>query len=277
MPDTDKGLGAAEVAKIAKRHKRVLHRNIQGITKPAIRRLAHRGGVKRMSGFVYEEARSVLRNFLGTVVCDAIIYSEHRRPGGESTASCRQAARAHIRAWPNASSQENTPRQQPVLGSANRLAAPTSGAADPLCVSLEPVDQEELTQFSAEQGTASQSDPLHACARLLAHCYNASELRAQSRNADDLQYALEVSLAEAQSRNADDDLDLQRAVQASRAEMPGFAVLAQQDASIFLGQVLDLLAEGEASPASTGHKPPAHLNGLARRASSARGCPRTRC
>ena len=33
----------------------VLRDNIQGITKPAIRRLARRGGVKRISGLIYEE------------------------------------------------------------------------------------------------------------------------------------------------------------------------------------------------------------------------------
>jgi hypothetical protein len=43
----------------------VLRDNIQGITKPAIRRLARRGGVKRISGLVYAETRSVLRIFLG--------------------------------------------------------------------------------------------------------------------------------------------------------------------------------------------------------------------
>ena len=39
----------------------VLRDNIQGITKPAIRRLARRGGVKRMSGLIYEETRGSLR------------------------------------------------------------------------------------------------------------------------------------------------------------------------------------------------------------------------
>ena len=34
----------------AKRHRKILRDNIQGITKPAIRRLARRGGVKRISG-----------------------------------------------------------------------------------------------------------------------------------------------------------------------------------------------------------------------------------
>lgn len=32
----------------------ILRDNIQGITKPAIRRLARRGGVKRISGLIYE-------------------------------------------------------------------------------------------------------------------------------------------------------------------------------------------------------------------------------
>lgn len=36
----------------AKRHRKILRDNIQGITKPAIRRLARRGGVKRISGLI---------------------------------------------------------------------------------------------------------------------------------------------------------------------------------------------------------------------------------
>ena len=51
-----KGLGKGG----AKRHRKVLRDNIQGITKPAIRRLARRGGVKRISGLIYEETRGVL-------------------------------------------------------------------------------------------------------------------------------------------------------------------------------------------------------------------------
>ena len=37
-----------------KRRRKVLRDDTQGITKPAIRRLARRGGVKRISGLVYE-------------------------------------------------------------------------------------------------------------------------------------------------------------------------------------------------------------------------------
>ena len=48
-----KGLGKGG----AKRHRKILRDNIQGITKPAIRRLARRGGVKRISASQYPESR----------------------------------------------------------------------------------------------------------------------------------------------------------------------------------------------------------------------------
>ena len=63
-----KGLGKGG----AKRHRKVLRDNIQGITKPAIRRLARRGGVKRISGLIYEETRGVLK-----VLADSISISTH--------------------------------------------------------------------------------------------------------------------------------------------------------------------------------------------------------
>ncbi len=63
----------------AKRHRQVLRDNIQGITKPAIRRLARRGGVKRISGLIYEETRGVLKVFLESVIRDAVTYTEYRR------------------------------------------------------------------------------------------------------------------------------------------------------------------------------------------------------
>jgi len=64
----------------AKRHKRrVLRDNIQGITRPAIRRLARRGGCKRISGLIYEEVRGVLKTYLEGVIKDAVCYCEHAR------------------------------------------------------------------------------------------------------------------------------------------------------------------------------------------------------
>ncbi|XP_072526131.1 histone H2B-like [Salminus brasiliensis] len=71
-----KGLGKGG----AKRHRKVLRDNIQGITKPAIRRLARRGGVKRISGLIYEETRGVLKVFLENVIRDASYSTRSSMP-----------------------------------------------------------------------------------------------------------------------------------------------------------------------------------------------------
>ena len=68
-----KGLGKGG----AKRHRMILRDNIQGITKPAIRRLARRGGVKRISGLIYEEVRGVAKTFLENTLRDTVTYTDH--------------------------------------------------------------------------------------------------------------------------------------------------------------------------------------------------------
>ncbi len=73
------GRGKGGVAVPAKRHRKVLRDNILGITKPAIRRLARRGGVKRISGLIYEEIRSILKMFLENVIRDGVTYTQHAR------------------------------------------------------------------------------------------------------------------------------------------------------------------------------------------------------
>ena len=65
-----KGLGKGG----AKRHRKILPDNIQDITKPSIHRLAHSVEVKRISGLVYKETRSVLKLFLEDVICDGVSY-----------------------------------------------------------------------------------------------------------------------------------------------------------------------------------------------------------
>ena len=74
------GKGGKSYGKIgAKRIKKTTKEVILGITKPAIRRLARRGGVKRISALIYDETRNVLRTFLENVVRDAVTYTEHAR------------------------------------------------------------------------------------------------------------------------------------------------------------------------------------------------------
>ncbi|KAF7274127.1 hypothetical protein GWI33_013190 [Rhynchophorus ferrugineus] len=68
-----KGLGKGG----ARRYRKVLPDNIQGITKPAIRRLARRGGVKRISGLIYEETRGVIK--VKTVTVMVVVYTLKRQ------------------------------------------------------------------------------------------------------------------------------------------------------------------------------------------------------
>ena len=70
-----KGLGLGGT----KCYRNILRNNIDGISKPALRRLARRGGVKCQSGLIYEEVRSVLKTFLERIIRDAVTYCEHAR------------------------------------------------------------------------------------------------------------------------------------------------------------------------------------------------------
>jgi histone H4 len=69
--------GDSKGARGTMRHKKTLKDNIRGITKPAIRRLARRGGVKRISGMMYDEVRGILKTFVDGVVRDSVTYTEH--------------------------------------------------------------------------------------------------------------------------------------------------------------------------------------------------------
>src|SRR5579864_5396715 len=116
-----KGLGKGG----AKRHRKVLRDNIQGITKPAIRRLARRGGVKRISGLIYEETRGVLKIFLENVIRDSVTYTEHAKryvPTGLS--SCRRLPSSFPTAKLSPLSTSCTPssaRAAPFMVSAHEL------------------------------------------------------------------------------------------------------------------------------------------------------------
>ncbi|KAI5932065.1 Histone H4 [Manis javanica] len=74
------GKGGKDLGKgRAKRHRKALRDNTQGITKPAIRCLARRGGVKRISGFIYGETRGVLKVLLENMIRDAVTYTKHAK------------------------------------------------------------------------------------------------------------------------------------------------------------------------------------------------------
>ncbi|KNC84412.1 hypothetical protein SARC_03374 [Sphaeroforma arctica JP610] len=52
---------------------------LAGITKPAIRRMARRGGVKRISGLIYDEIRNVTKKYLQDLLRLSTTYTEHRK------------------------------------------------------------------------------------------------------------------------------------------------------------------------------------------------------
>ena len=63
-----RGNGSKRIGKGgAKRYRKTLQDNIQGITKLSIHRLARRSNVKQVSGLIYEEIRGVIKVFLENV------------------------------------------------------------------------------------------------------------------------------------------------------------------------------------------------------------------
>jgi len=62
---------------MGRRHRKIMRDTISAISKGDIRRLARRGGVKRMSGAVYDEMRTAIKDHLQTILRDVCIYVEH--------------------------------------------------------------------------------------------------------------------------------------------------------------------------------------------------------
>ena len=50
---------------------------LERISKNEIRRLARRGGVKRINAMVYDEVRRSLKDFLSEVIGTSIVYMDH--------------------------------------------------------------------------------------------------------------------------------------------------------------------------------------------------------
>ena len=53
----------------------------KAFTSSAMRRIARRGGVKRLARLTYEEVRGVVHDFVKKLVTDAMVYTEYRRAG----------------------------------------------------------------------------------------------------------------------------------------------------------------------------------------------------
>ena len=80
-PAQDHSHRRKQPARTCKRHRkgRVLRDNIQGITRPAICRLARRGGVRRISGLIYEGTRGAFKATFSSIIGKAVTVTKHQR------------------------------------------------------------------------------------------------------------------------------------------------------------------------------------------------------
>ncbi|KAE9371290.1 histone-fold-containing protein [Stipitochalara longipes BDJ] len=70
---TSRGIGL----KGHKRMRKLVRDTIQGVTKGDIRRLARRGGVKRISGTIYDDTRRELKRRLEEILRNVCFITEH--------------------------------------------------------------------------------------------------------------------------------------------------------------------------------------------------------
>jgi histone H4 len=72
-------LGRGRGGSVRHRHRQGIQKSAQSISKPAIRRLARRAGVKRISEGIYDEAPQALKSWLKMMVHDAVVYADHAK------------------------------------------------------------------------------------------------------------------------------------------------------------------------------------------------------
>ncbi|KAK1503908.1 histone H4-1 [Colletotrichum abscissum] len=82
----------------AKRVRKCFNDNIRHISKPDIRRLARRGGVKRISYDVYDEARVAMKLFLENIIRSAVMYCDHANRRTITSLDVVHAVKLHKRA-----------------------------------------------------------------------------------------------------------------------------------------------------------------------------------
>ncbi|KAJ7061423.1 histone H4 [Mycena amicta] len=61
----------------ARRRAMILRDAVLGISRPSLRRLSRRAGVKRASHTMYDDSRAMLKVFLKRVIEDAALYAGH--------------------------------------------------------------------------------------------------------------------------------------------------------------------------------------------------------
>lgn len=123
---------------MGKRHRKPLRDNILGITKPAIRRMARRGGVKRMTDSTHPAIRAALIVYLENVIGNAVVLTEYRRSKTVTAGDVAYALRS------TGTPLYGTPGSGGAIGTHKRKRAGKSAAK-------ESVDDESVKDESAEE------------------------------------------------------------------------------------------------------------------------------
>ncbi|KAI5932072.1 histone H3.1 [Manis javanica] len=175
-----KGLGKGG----AKRHRKVLRDNIQDITKPANRRPARRGGVKRISGLI-EETRRVLKVFLENVIRDTVTYTEHAKRKTVTDVDVVWRARK--------STDGKAPRKQLATRAARRSAPATGGVKQLHRYRPGTVALREIRRYQKPTELLIRKLPFQRLVREIAQDFQ-TDLRFQSSAVTALQEACEAYL-----------------------------------------------------------------------------------
>nr|QBK85672.1 MAG: histone-like protein [Marseillevirus LCMAC101] len=78
MATNKKSKNTPSQGKVQKR-RRILRDNIQGITKPALQRLCHRAGIKRISDDMYEILRDSIKTYMERILHKTVIFTEREQ------------------------------------------------------------------------------------------------------------------------------------------------------------------------------------------------------
>jgi len=63
----------------AQKHRKILSNNIQCITKPALQRLCHRAGIKRISDDIYEVLRLNIKAYMEEILKKVVVFTEREQ------------------------------------------------------------------------------------------------------------------------------------------------------------------------------------------------------
>jgi histone H3 len=61
------------------KHRRILRDNIHGITKPALQRLCHRAGIKRISDDIYTSLRDNIKVYMEDILRKVVVFTEREQ------------------------------------------------------------------------------------------------------------------------------------------------------------------------------------------------------